>query len=308
MFAYARFFRDYVRAIGNYWFASTVHKAMPTLTPIEPFTKITPLVTRVLGQNPGPFTLQGTNTYLVGSGEEKILIDAGEPNIEAYTNLLGSTLTGSRIVAVIITHWHHDHVGGLNDVFTKVIGSKVPVYKIKREGFNEGSDIQFVEDGHEVTVPGATVRFVATPGHTADHASLWLEEEKAIFAGDCILGEGTSVFECLHEYMKSLEKLKGLNPEVIYPGHGPVVSDPFAKITEYITHRMKRETEIIEFMSSGEERTSMDITNAVYSNTPASVMIAALNNVRLHLNKLVKDGKVEKTGFEMYRFMPTSKQ
>ncbi|KAJ1352773.1 hypothetical protein KIN20_009198 [Parelaphostrongylus tenuis] len=290
-----RFAKDFAIATGAYLFASKTHKAMPTLTPLDSVSRLSPLVIRVLGQNPGPFTLQGTNTYLVGAGKRKILIDTGEPNVQQFIDLLKSTLAKeeSEIDSIIITHWHNDHVGGIPNVLKEVVGREVPIYKIQRGTGEDPSQFHYVQDGHEVCVDGATLRFVKTPGHTCDHASLWLEEEQTLFSGDCILGEDTTVFEDLHDYMKSLEKIKVLHPKRIYPGHGPVVEKCDEKVNEYAAHRLKREEEIVDALQQLGEATSMDVTVAVYSNTPLSVRLAALNNVKLHLGKLEKDGRVE---------------
>ncbi|KAK5973968.1 endoribonuclease LACTB2 [Trichostrongylus colubriformis] len=300
-----RFTKDYAIAACAYMLASKTHTAMPTLTPIEAVTRLSPLVIRILGQNPGPFTLQGTNTYLVGSGKRKILIDTGEPNTQQYIDLLQSALREdeSEIDCIIITHWHNDHVGGLPDVLKQVVGHEVPVYKIQRGKSEDPSQFHYVLDGHEVKVEGATLRFVQTPGHTCDHASLWLNEENTLFSGDCILGEGTTVFEDLHDYMLSLEKIKKLRATRIYPGHGPVVEKCDEKVDEYVQHRMKRENEILKALGTLGEATSMDITVVVYTDAPLSVRLAALNNVKLHLTKLVKDGRVEVGTSGIYRLV-----
>ncbi|KAE9414138.1 hypothetical protein Angca_010012 [Angiostrongylus cantonensis] len=297
-----RFAKDYAMGTLGYLFASKTHKTMPNLTSLDAVSRLSPLVIRVLGQNPGPFTLQGTNTYLVGAGKRKILIDTGEPNIQQYITLLKSTLAKeeSEIDSIIITHWHNDHVGGIQNVLREIIGHEVPIYKIERGAGEDPSHFHYVQDGHVVRVDGATLRFAKTPGHTCDHASLWLEEEQTLFSGDCILGEGTTVFEDLHDYMKSLEKIKLMHPNRIYPGHGPVVEKCDEKVDEYVAHRMKREEEIVAALQQLDEATSMDITVAVYSGTPLSVRLAALNNVKLHLNKLEKEGRVEITPSGMY--------
>ena len=306
MFSALRYAADLVLASGAYILASKRHRALPSLTPIDAISKLSPLVTRVLGQNAGPLTLQGTNTYLIGAGEERILIDAGEPHVDEYVTQLKLALGTARISAIIATHWHHDHVGGIPDVISKVIGGNVPVYKIRSERHdNNDGNFSFAVDGDLVKVPGATIRFVTTPGHTIDHASLWLEEEGALFSGDCILGQGTTVFEDLHAYMLSLERIRELSPKVIYPGHGPVVDDPAATIEDYVKHRLLRENQILEVLErAGARISSMDITKEVYSTAPLAVRVAALNNVKLHLDKLVKDGRVDKSPYEMYHLNP----
>uniref|UniRef100_A0A8R1DMW7 Beta-lactamase-like protein 2 homolog n=1 Tax=Caenorhabditis japonica TaxID=281687 RepID=A0A8R1DMW7_CAEJA len=284
---------------------------MPTLSHVEPIEKLSDAVTRILGHNPGPFTLQGTNTYLLGTGSKRILVDTGEPNIQAYISALKSVLasTNSHIDCIVITHWHGDHVGGIDNICEEILEKKkIPIYKMRRDGDEGVERFQYVDDGFSVKVDGATLKLISTPGHTADHFSLWLEEEQSLFSGDCILGEGTTVFEDLHTYMGSLEKIKSLHAKRIYPGHGPVIDAVDAKVDEYIEHRMKREREIVAVLKEHDEITSMDVTNTVYQSSPWAVRLAALNNVKLVLKKLVKDGKVENLYFETYKWVGEKKE
>ncbi|XP_022250981.1 endoribonuclease LACTB2-like [Limulus polyphemus] len=143
-------------------------------------------------------------------------------------------------------------------------------------------------------------RVVHTPGHTEDHLVLMLEEDSTIFSGDCILGEGTTVFEDLYNYMKSLDKILELKPTIIYPGHGPEIPDPCARITEYIHHRNLRETQILNKLKESSEQplTAMDLVKSIYKDTPEHLHVAAENNVIHHLSKLVKEKKVGKLSFE----------
>nr|CAD7439459.1 unnamed protein product [Timema bartmani] len=173
---------------------------MSVITP--QITRLSSRVIRILGCNPGPMTLQGTNTYLVGTGKRRILVDAGDVNVPEYINSLNSVLKEENVELehIIVTHWHQDHIGGVKNV------------------------IENTENGILIiSIHVNLIRVVHTPGHTTDHIVLCLVEEQAIFSGDCILGEGTAVFENLYDYMNSLNIVLQLNPDIIYPGHGPVV-------------------------------------------------------------------------------------
>lgn len=141
-----------------------------------------------------------------------------------------------------------------------------------------------------------TMKAIYTPGHTTDHIILHLQEENAVFSGDCILGEGSTVFEDLHDYMLSLKKILEINPKVIYPGHGPVITNPKDKIEEYIAHRNQREDQIIKALEGnrGKKMSAMEVVKIVYVETPENLHAAAAGNVSHHLAKLLKEGKVTK--------------
>jgi len=244
---------------------------------------------------------QGTNTYLVGSGSRRLLIDAGEKNVPEYSQNLRQVLKTENcsLKDLVVTHWHHDHIGGVSDVM-KMAGEGVTVHKFPREinDVIEGVEIAKLEDGQEISVEGANFQVLHTPGHTTDHVVLYLKEENAVFSADCILGEGTAVFESLYHYMQSLEKILKIQPSVIYPGHGPVIQDPVEKIKFYIQHRLAREQQIISCLESSGQvgLESMEIVKTVYKETPTNLHMAANVNVNHHLEKLETEGKVTKDG------------
>ncbi|HET7199764.1 MAG TPA: MBL fold metallo-hydrolase, partial [Burkholderiales bacterium] len=255
------------------------------------FARHSARVATVLGHNPGPFTGPGTNTYLVGTSKRPILLDTGQ-GVPIYLDLLVAALkelsSSNALERIVLTHAHVDHVGGVKQVGEKF--GELEVLKMPWEGHDAAAG-KISEIGHDsvVRTEGATLRAVFTPGHAPDHLCFYLEEERALFTGDVVLGAGTTVIPDdtgdLGQYMDSLRRLLELDLETIYPAHGPVVRKPKEKIREYIAHRELRERQVIAALQDG-PLNPMAIVRKIYVGYPEYLYPAAASSVRSHLGNL----------------------
>lgn len=260
-----------------------------TLPDIERWS---PRVVVVRGLNPGPFTGPGTNTYLLGTGRTRLLLDTGS-GVDGYLDLLARALEGecggAELDEILVTHTHPDHLGGAPGVLAR-FGAR-PVSKLpwpERDG-QVAVDIREIGDGDEFRTEGARLRAIHTPGHARDHLCFWLEEERALFTGDVVLGAGTTVIPLdggdMGLYLDTLQRLLELEPARIYPGHGPAIDDPVAKLREYIDHRLERERQIVDAIGQG-ATTVEQMVERIYTDTPRYLHPAAGQSVRSHLHKL----------------------
>jgi endoribonuclease LACTB2 len=265
------------------------------LVPLQEIERLSARCIRVLGGNPGKFTLQGTNTYLVGTGQRRLLIDTGqgEPSWKAAIKKVLSDEEAA-VEMVLITHWHLDHTKGIPDILDLCPNARI----FKFEPSDDQSDIS---DGQEFAVEGATLHAVHTPGHTTDHAVFVLGEEDAMFTGDNVLGQGTGVFEDLGAYMASLEKMKRLFRGRAYPGHGPVIEAGPGRVSDYIIHRKRREDQVLETLQSSKAGTDkmgswtpMELVEVIYRDVPKELHVPAAGGVVQILEKLEKERRVRR--------------
>ena len=259
-------------------------------------------VTVALGQNPSAFTGPGTNTYLIGTGTGRILLDPGQ-GVPGYLPVLERAMQRSgceRLQEIVLTHGHPDHIGGVRAVrerFGALRVSKFPWPEVDA-GFAD-LELKTLGDGAVVKTEGATLRGVHTPGHAPDHLCFVLEEEHALFSGDNVLGVGTTVIPNqngdLAQYLRSLETLLELAPRRIYPAHGPVIDDGVAKLREYIAHRHERERQILAVLERGPSGV-MEIVRTVYAAYPEALHAAAAQSTTQHLRKLEREGRARASG------------
>jgi glyoxylase-like metal-dependent hydrolase (beta-lactamase superfamily II) len=238
--------------------------------------------------NSAHYIRAGTNTYLIGTGPTRLLLDTGEGK-PAWLSSLRSILASENISisAALLTHWHHDHVGGVADLLA--LFPETELYK------NEPSDGQLdIADGQVFKTEGATLRAFHCPGHTTDHMAMVLEEEDAMFTGDNVLGQGTAVFEDLATYMTSLDRMSIQFAGRAYPGHGPVIEDGKAKVLEYIQHRREREEQVLAVLGDAEGKGmgSMKIVKVIYKEYPENLWAPAERGVLQILGKLEGEGIV----------------
>lgn len=237
-------------------------------------------------------SLQGTNTYVIGTGVERLLIDSGQGRPD-WVLLLASLAEkyGFKIIKVLLTHWHLDHTEGVRDLLRMDSGLRDDIYKCKPDPSQ-----QPIKDGEVFSVEGGTIRAVFTPGHSTDHMSFLLEEEAAIFTGDCMLGHGTTAIENLEQHMQSLLKIEGLHCDIGYPGHGAPIPDLQKRLRQDIGQRQRRERQMLATLKSleGSSATEEEFIKAAFgSNIPEDVLENALKpHVKEIFMKMAREKRV----------------
>lgn len=237
----------------------------------------------VRAPNPGPYTGPGTNSYVIESRGEALVLDPG-PIIESHLGAIRVALTGLTPVGVVVTHTHPDHAPAANGLGLEL---DVPVF-----GFSAGDGFEpteLLEDGTPVLFGGDRLLTVHTPGHTADHVCFQLGDY--LFTGDHIMGGSTVIIEDAAAYMASLEKVASLEPLRLYPGHGPELPEAGEVIADYIAHRIEREQQVLAALHSGAVNIG-DIVDEVYAGLDPSLRMAATLQVHTQLIKLRDEGWV----------------
>ncbi len=233
-------------------------------------------ILRLVAPNPGPMTLAGTNTYLYGA-DPCVVVDPGPDDAGHLEAVRAAGEERGGIGAVLLTHGHGDHADGAERLVAAAARgmSRPPVV---RPG-----------DGEE----HGGLRAVATPGHAPDHVCL-MTADGICFSGDLVLGEGSTFVPpdggSLAAYMDSLHRMQVESIELICPGHGPWVTDPGAKLAEYVEHREMRERRLLAALERG-ERSRKALLAEAWSDVPEGLRPAAELVMQAHLDKLAAEDR-----------------
>jgi glyoxylase-like metal-dependent hydrolase (beta-lactamase superfamily II) len=230
--------------------------------------------------NPGPFTLSGTNTWIVGS-DPAWLVDPGPDIADHATAVIAELERRGGLGGIALTHDHADHSGALAALRRRFPHAPVAAAR--------GDVDRLLRDGSKF----GPLEVVSTPGHAPDHVAFIVGS--AALTGDAVLGQG-SVFiapdpGALTRYLEALRELRRRHLSVLLPGHGPPVSDPAAKLDEYVAHRLERERRLKQGLDAG-ARTVREMLDSAWDDVPERLRPAAAVTLAAHLDKLQAEGRL----------------
>lgn len=253
--------------------------------------RLAPDILCVLAPNPGPMTLDGTNTYVLGEpGRGPLVVVDPGPEHAGHRQAVLQAVGEGTVAAVVLTHTHPDHAEGAAS-FAAQARCRVLAADPSVGGLGPGP----------LGLPGPSVEVVPTPGHTSD--SVCLLVGRALLTGDTLLGRGTTVVAhpdgILADYLESLRVLADLaherGPLRLMPGHGPAGADVGTVVAQYTEHRMQRLAEVVAAVAGG-ARSADDVVATVYADVPRRLWPAALLSVRAQLDHLVATGRLRRRG------------
>ena len=265
---------------------------------------LTPLIRRVIADNPSPFTFKGTGTYIVGH-DSVAVIDPG-PLIPEHINALKTALHGEKVTHILVTHTHNDHSPAAEPL-KSYWGVKTYAYGSYGSGLSqgsghseEGSDIEFTPDvtlrhGDLIEGEGWTLEALHTPGHTSNHMCYALHEDNAIFTGDHVMGWSTTVIAPpdgnMTQYMKSLELMLARNEDIYWPTHGTCITNVKHYVQSTIQHRLNREQQILECLEQGYSDIRLMVPK-IYTTVDKRLYPAAAQSVLSAMIRLLDTGRV----------------
>lgn len=265
---------------------------------------VSPLIRRLVANNPGPFTYFGTGVYIVGRGDVAV-IDPG-PDTPGHLDALLRAVEGERVTHIFVTHRHMDHSPAAHPLAARtgarVYASMLPPRPSECDDLRleAGDDRLFqpnvdVQDGERFSGPGWTIEAVFTPGHTANHMAFALLEENALFPGDHIMGWSTTVIGPpdgnMTDYLRSLEKVRDRGYATLWPTHGPPVREVAPFVEAFIEHRLEREAQIVVQLQAGLHAIK-DMVSVIYADVDKRLHPAACHSVLAHMIRLVELGRV----------------
>ena len=270
-------------------------------------SQVSPLIRRVVANNPGPFTYFGTGTYIIGHGNVAV-IDPGPDDDRHLDALLAATM-GETITHIFVTHPHLDH-SPLAKKLSAICGAQIygNAEKLSHKKIDskteEGDDMGFrpdyeLSDGEIINCGNFEIEAIFTPGHTASHVCYALPQENALFSGDHIMGWSTSVIlppdGDMTDYLNSLDKISSYEFTALYPTHGAPINEPAPFIKAYKAHRLERERQVLECLANGIFKIH-DMVPILYATTDKRLWPAASLSLLAHLIRLVKIGRVHCEG------------
>ena len=269
--------------------------------------QVTPMVRRVIANNPGPFTFKGTGTYIIGKGDGVAVIDPG-PDMAEHLQAILDAVAGERVSHILITHHHLDH-SPLARPLADATGAVIYGCAVKAPVVEEGPKLEAGYDHFEpqvsvcggavITGHGWTMEAIPTPGHTSNHICYALAEENICFTGDHIMGWSTTVVTPpdgdMGAYLASLDLIQGRTFKTLWPTHGPPITETGPFIDAYREHRMDRERQILAQLGAGETRIKTMVPK-MYVDTDPRLYPAAAHSVLAHMIQLVKSGSVATSG------------
>ncbi len=270
-----------------------------------------PGIQRIVANNPGPFTYKGTNTYILGQGNELALIDPG-PEDDVHFDAIMGLIGKKRLSTIIVTHTHRDHVDGLARL-QKATGAKtagfgrVAKHTASAAKSPSGTELVYQEftpdiklaDGSQFKGDGYSLTAIHTPGHAPDHLCFALDGTKLLFSGDHVMSWNTSVVAPpeghMGDYMRSLDKLLGRSDEAFLSGHGGRLYQPQRVVKAFIVHRQMRERAILDCIRDG-HATINEIVPIVYRGLDSRLVRAASLSVAAHVEHLIEQRLLTSTG------------
>lgn len=261
--------------------------------------QLSALVRRITAPNPGVMTGPGTNAWIIGTGE-LALIDPG-PESAAHLEAM-RVAVGKRLKWILCTHTHLDHSPGARALKAatgaQVLGyGRVPGDGRQDEAFAPDRALQ---DGDALECDGFRLRAVHTPGHASNHLCYLLEGERWLFTGDHVMQGSTVVISPpdgdMIAYLRSLERLLGLDLAALAPGHGHLIGKPHDEVRRLIAHRMKRERKVIDAFAGRNPATLDDLLPLVYDDVSPRIHPVARRSLHAHLLKLKQEGKAIEEG------------